>query len=112
MKTENRWLNNFHNFWLSKNIDGVMSLFKDDVIYFETPYQKITDKSTLKKEWLSVQNHEIDALNFEVYCETENKIVTKFTYEYRLNGEKRSFAGVYLIELEGEKCSYFYQVGE
>lgn len=108
----NNWLKNFQKNWLCKDIDSIMNLFSENFIYFETPYDKITNKSILQKEWEYILNHNIQLLEFEEYIGVNNKHVIKFQYKYEVNGEQKSFKWIYLIELENNKCKYFYQVWE
>lgn len=76
------WLDTFKKHWLQKNIDAVLNLFSDNLLYYETPYQKITDKNTLRNEWECVIGHEIVALDFDLYMQEDNRSVVRFRYEY------------------------------
>ena len=109
---KNEWLEKFKCDWLNKDIDSILSLFSDDCVYLETPYQEIVNKDVLKREWEYIVDHEIKTLNFEVFSEVESKIAVEFKYEYILKWEERRFSWVYLIELKDWKCNYFYQVWE
>ena len=107
-----KWLEDFKKYWLEKNIDYVINLFTDDLIYFETPYKRITDKNTLKNEWKYIENHNIKKLDFEVFLENNEKKVIKFEYIYELDWEERKYSWVYLIKIINWKCNYFYQIWE
>ncbi len=107
------WLENFRNFWLKKDIDSVLNLFSDELEYFETPYFKIENKNVLKKEWEAINEHNIDKINFDVFCEYENKIVVQFEYFYEKDWKNKKYLWVYLIKFDKNwKCNYFYQVWE
>lgn len=108
----NNWLEKFKKYWLDKDIDSIIELFTDDFIYYETPYQKISNKSILKKEWECILDHEIKALYLNIYLENDSKLVIKSKYEYILNWEHKVFSWIYLVEIENYKCKYFYQVWE
>jgi len=81
---KNEWLEKFKCDWLNKDIDSILSLFSDDCVYLETPYQEIVYKDVLKREWEYIVDHEIKTLNFEVFSEVESKIAVEFKYEYIL----------------------------
>jgi hypothetical protein len=106
------WLSKFKQFWLEKDIESILWLFTEDFIYYETPYQKITDKEILKNEWNYINNHEIEHLSLEIFSEQGNKMSVKFEYKYIFSWEEKQFSWVYLIELDNWKCNYFFQVWE
>lgn len=106
------WLEQFKILWLNKNIDDILKLFADDVIYYETPYKKIINKFELQKEWEYIINHEIKKLDFEIFINDKSKNVVKFRYEYILNWNEKMYNWIYLVNLENWKCNYFYQVWE
>lgn len=63
----NDWLKYFKKYWEEKNINGILSLFSDDVVYFETPFEKIKGKEYLEKEWETILSQHNINLNTEVF---------------------------------------------
>ena len=48
------WLQKFKEYWQTHNIDGVLGLFDKNVIYYETPSNKLENFEALAKEWKSI----------------------------------------------------------
>ncbi|MDP3982518.1 MAG: nuclear transport factor 2 family protein [bacterium] len=96
----NEWLSKFKSSWESKNISDILSLFSSDVIYYETPFHKLSGLDEVNKEWEAIKNqHEIN-LTYSIFSEDVNKYTVKWDLRYS-NSEKNQFhfAGVYLIGL-------------
>lgn len=107
----NIWLKNFKENWQNHNINGVLSLFDKNIIYYETPFIKLNNFDALVKEWKIIKNQNNIYLTFEIFSSVKNKhsVIWKLQYIDEKNIEKR-FSGTYLIQLNEEgKCSYFHQ---
>lgn len=108
-----KWLEKFINFWIGKDVQGILSLFTDDVIYFETPYLQLKSKEEILSEWEGIKSQDNVGLALTVFSKSENKSSILWDLTYKKNGEKHNFKGTYLIELTQEgKCKYFYQTCE
>lgn len=108
------WLHNFKQSWLDKDLETVLSLFSDDVIYWETPHKRLNSKKEILAEWQAVlQQHSI-VLKLSVYSSIHSKHTVLWELSYLDDNEsKYECAGVYLVELNQKgQCHYFYQVGE
>jgi hypothetical protein len=112
-KNINRWLEDFKEHWIKKDIDFIITLFSKDVVYFETPFRKVPFK-TLKKEWLSILDQDNISLEFETYNKENNKYTVKWALSYsKTKGTNFSFKGVYLMSLnDNGLCNEFIQYGE
>lgn len=109
-----KWLKDFAQHWTAKDVDGVLSLFSDDVEYWETPYKKIPDKKALSAEWQAILSQKNITLSLEVFSSAGAKhtIVWDLQYTNRY-GTAQHWGGTYLVELNSEgKCIYFHQTGE
>ena len=105
-----KWLAEFRDAWKSSNIDSVMTLFTDDVVYYETPSKKLESKKELKEEWKAVREQKNVSLDFEVFSQDKGKFTVQWSLSYQLGGQKKDLKGVYLIKLnENNKCSEFWQ---
>ena len=96
----NDWLGKFKCGWEEKNVDKILSLFSGDVVYYETPFHKLSGLDEIKKEWAVIMNqNEID-LSYNVFSKDNNKYTVKWDLKY-YDKEKNQFhfSGVYLIKL-------------
>lgn len=108
------WLNNFKKYWESHSVDDILSLFDEDVIYFETPFIKLNNFYELTKEWEVIENQKNIKLEYEVFssCEDKHSIIWKLKYEDK-DGILRNLSGTYLIKLNKQGlCDYFHHTCE
>lgn len=109
MPNINQWMEKFKENWITKDIDGVLELFTDDINYYETPSRKLEDKEALRRKWRLVRNQEEVELDFEIYSQDESKFTVKWDLKYRESMEQNQLKGIYLIELNEEnKCTEFW----
>ena len=108
-----QWLNIFHTAWRNHDIEKVMSLFTDDVEYWETPHYLIRSKAELIREWQAITTQQDIQVTSKTFCSYGNKHTVIWQLRYTKNGASNESGGVYLIELKDEGlCNYFYYVGE
>ncbi len=100
-----RWCLDLVKYWTNKDILQILSLFDDNVIYFENP-DKLIKPNELFMVWSEIHTQKIISLNYEIIdifrrhnfadfvLETEEEIVY-MTYVFVLNEE--------------HKCIYFMQ---
>lgn len=113
MKVIVSWLEQFNESWIKHDIDSVLNLFVEHVEYWETPFQKVSDKAELRREWEAVMSQSNITTTTRVYSSDQNKHSVLWTLRYEKDGEARESAGVYLITLnEDGLCTYFYYAGE
>lgn len=109
----NEWLKKFKEYWESGNPEKVLSLFTDDVIYFETPFKQLMNKSEILNEWKGVLNQENILINYAVFSETGNKGAVTWDLTYDIDGTTHKVQGTYLVELnKNGSCKYFQQTCE
>lgn len=106
------WLASFIEAWQTKNIPKVMSLFVDNVEYWETPFLRLSSKNELENEWQAINNQYDIVVNTEVISQTSPYVVRWHLSYKNPDGELCAWSGVYIIRLEDGVCEYFYQVGE
>ena len=107
------WLSEFEYYWKTRDVDSVLSLFKKDVEYWETPHNKINSFNELKKEWKVIKYQQNIDLWTRVFSSEGNKHSVKWELTYEKVNGPLIWAGVYLIELDEKGlCTYFLQVGE
>ena len=108
------WLKSFKEYWQTHNVNGVLSLFDKNVIYFETPFLKLDSFSKLEKVWENIKNQNDISLYFEIFSSHQNKhsVIWKLKYNDKENIEQ-NYSGTYLIELNNEGlCTYFHHCCE
>ncbi len=104
------WLKRFKENWQNHNIDGVLSLFDKNVIYYETPFVKLDNFEKLSKQWKEINNQKNVVLDLEIFSSSKNKhsVIWRLQYQNRENVLK-FFSGTYLIELNNDGlCTYFH----
>ena len=110
----NQWLANFKQHWIDHNVSGVLVLFDENIIYYETPFHMITDKKTLGEVWQGIGDQRNIQLELEVFNQEKTKfsVLWKLKYIDQENADKE-YAGTYLIELNVKnKCTYFHHTCE
>lgn len=111
--TINDWLEKFKDLWINKDLQGVMSLFSDDVTYFETPFLKLNSKKEILNEWHVIISQEDIDFSYSLFSETDSKGAVIWNLSYKRDGEKFNYKGTYLIELDNQGlCKYFHQTCE
>jgi len=109
----NDWLENFKDLWISKNLQGVISLFSDDVIYFETPFLQLNSKKKILDEWRAIMNQEDINFSYSIFSEIGSQSAIIWSLSYKRDREKFNYMGTYLIELNDQGlCKYFHQTCE
>ena len=110
----NAWLQQFRNGWIEQDVDRVISLFSEDVEYWETPFKQILSSDKLQDEWQGIKNQKDIRINTHVYSSSGNKHSVRWDLRYMNPAEEiKEWAGVYLIELNNDGvCQFFYQSGE
>lgn len=107
------WLEKFKDLWVSKDLQGVMALFSEDVVYFETPFLQLKSKKEILDEWRAIAEQEEINLNYSVFSKINNKSAVVWNLSYKLDGQILSRKGTYLIELDNKGlCKYFHQTCE
>ncbi len=105
----NNWCEKLKQYWIQKDISKIISLFDEDVEYYETPFQKVDD---LKLVWKDIESQNLQSLEYKIIGEKNNTIIAN----YIMNDNGRVVDMIYEIELNKKgKCTYFkqwYMVGE
>lgn len=104
------WMKKFKESWESKDVLGVLSLFEEDVEYYETPFRKLRDFSEVRAEWMAIKKHFDIELNYEVFSSAGGKYSVIWDLKYiNIDNEKKYFGGTYLIILNAKnKCTFFH----
>lgn len=108
------WLSEFSSAWSNHNVNKVLSLFAQDVEYWETPAKLLSSYDDLVNEWSAINDQKDIAVTTHVYSSFQNKHTVIWSLRY-INHEDESceWAGTYLISLNNSGlCSYFHQAGE
>ncbi len=108
-----KWLKHFKNYWLEKDIDGTLSLFSEDVEYWENPFIRLS-KNELRRVWLPILDWDDDIhLSYKIFSQAEVNSTVIWDLVYTENGAGKHSSGVYLIKLNDQGlCNYFFQSSE
>jgi hypothetical protein len=112
MKIED-WLERFKKYWESKDLQKLLSLFSDDVVYYETPFVKLKSKEEILKEWQGVLLQDNIKLDYSIFSNDRNKSTVNWELHYSKDNVDNNLKGTYLIELDSDGlCTYFHQTCE
>ena len=108
------WLKKFKNNWERKDVETVLNLFHEKVIYFETPFQQVENLGELRQEWKNIEKQKNINLTYKIFSKDKNKYSVLWQLNYAdENNNKKDFAGTYLIELNNDGlCTYFHHACE
>jgi ketosteroid isomerase-like protein len=111
MSNINTWLEQFKTNWVNKDIENIISLFTQDVEYWETPYKRFNNLEEIKKEWENIYNQENIDFNYEIFSKENDKYTVQWSLNYTdKDSKKKEYRGIFLIKLNKEnKCFYFLQ---
>ncbi len=104
-----RWLDQFEDTWERKDIDSVLDLFTDEVVYYETPFERLEGEA-LREEWETVREQEDISIETKVFARDGDRFAVEWSLGYTKNGDRHHLEGVYLIRLnDGNRCREFRQ---
>lgn len=111
MSNINQWLDSFKTNWKNKDINAVLSLFSNDVAYFETPSKKLNSLEEIRNEWNSILEQNNIEIDFDVLSKEDDKYKISWKLMYADNHNViYDYKGIYLIKLNKEnKCEEFIQ---
>lgn len=102
MNNLEKWCEDLKKYWESKDIDNIINLFDENVIYYESPNEKLNSFEDVKNVWKEIKNQNTENIMMSIICKEQNKCIANFVisdydmiYEIRLNNEG--------------KCIYFKQ---
>lgn len=105
MSNLEKWCCNLKQYWIDKDINNIISLFDEDVEYYESPNMKIVGINNIKKMWEEIKEQNTSNIEYRVLCESDNKIIANYTLKDTI-----SYDMVYEIVLnKNNKCIYFKQ---
>lgn len=108
-----QWLNVLHKSWINHDIESVLSLFSDDVKYWENPSKLLESKQEIAKEWNAIKQQTNIEIESAIFCSSSNNHSIKWHLRYMADGTLHESGGVYLVSLNKVGlCDYFYYVGE
>lgn len=81
------WLKDFENHWKKGKAGKVLTLFTENVDYYETPSTKL-DNEEIRKEWTGIKHQENIELQLELFSSTGQKHTVKWSLSYQKNGGK------------------------
>ena len=101
----NKWLDKLKEYWYNKDYKQAASLFVKTTFYQETPFdQPYTTYEEIEEEWKSIQNQNIQAIDFKVLAIEKDTAIVEWSF---IDGQLE-FNGIYEIKFNDEKkCIYF-----
>lgn len=107
------WLEQFHNAWKAHDISAVMSLFTENVEYWETPQKLLSGKDSVLGEWQTITEQQDIQASWDIYNSANNRHTVIWKLQYKKLGKTYRSSGIYLITLDDQGlCNYFYYVGQ
>ena len=107
------WLSRFKKYWTEHNVPEVLKLFHDEVVYFETPFQRLESKAEIQKAWEGIKSQNDIKIDCTVYSKDENKFSVIWALSYIKEEKVHNVAGTYLITLDEKNlCTYFFHCCE
>ncbi len=101
----NDWLDKLKEYWLNKEVSKIVGeLFATNVIYYETPFDKVDDITTV---WNDILEQNIISLEYKIIGIKDSIIIANFIMKLDTN---YLCDMVYEIKLDdNNKCTYFKQ---
>lgn len=88
-----------------KDIPKILSLFSEDVIYFEDPTSDVLSFSDIAKIWEDINDQQVIDLTYKILCQENDKCIVNFILT-----SNPSYDMIYEIILDDHnKCHYFKQ---
>ncbi len=99
------WLNNLKEFWFGKDIESVVSLFKNTTFYQETPFMEpYTTMEEINEEWQHVKNENIQNIEIKLLAIDGYTVIA----EWFLKQNNEEYDGIYEIKFNDNlECIYF-----
>ncbi len=100
-----KWLNNLKDFWFSKDIESMVSLFKNTTFYQETPFMEpYTTLDEINEEWQHVKNENIQNIEIKLLAIDGYTVIA----EWFLKQNNQEYDGIYEIKFNDNlECIYF-----
>ncbi|MCI8620726.1 MAG: hypothetical protein HFJ50_02690 [Clostridia bacterium] len=104
-KFVNDWLDKLKQYWFSKDINNVVSLFNKTTFYQETPFMKpYTNIKEINKEWQYIKNENIQSIEIKLLAIDNHTVIA----EWILKQNDEEYDGIYEIKFnENLECTYF-----
>jgi ketosteroid isomerase-like protein len=95
------WLKLFEENWKAKNVNGIISLFDKNVVYYESPKLKLNSIDEIRKEWELIKEQDKISLELEVIDKNEDKYIIAWNLSFlNKEGKTENFKGTYEIVLD------------
>ena len=114
MQNIEKWMQDFVYFWKKYEINNVLSLFTQDVKYFESPFENFWSFDEIAQAWEYIKTQKNIIFDYEIFSRENEKYTIDWYLEYTNDAwEKNIWSGLYILKLNSEnKCYFFKQVGE
>jgi hypothetical protein len=87
------WIDTFFTGWRDHDIDMVLSLFADEVEYWETPFLQIPDKDALRDVWQYILTQSDIMLSYDIFAAQDNKYTVHWSLQYKTpSSQKKEFS--------------------
>ena len=99
------WLNNLKEFWFGKDIESVVSLFKNTTFYQETPFMEpYTTMEEINEDWQHVKNENIKNIEIKQLTIDGYTVIA----EWFLKQNNEEYDEIYKIKFNDNlECIYF-----
>ena len=105
MNNLEKWCNSLLIYWQNKDVENIINLFDENVIYYENPNMMIENIDSIKAMWEEIYNQDTSHIELKILCQNNNKCIANYILH-----DKVSYDMIYEIELnDSDKCVYFKQ---
>lgn len=97
------WLNLLKNYWLNKDVEGIVKLFSNDCECYDTPF---STNGNIREDWAEIKTQEIKDISYKILMRKGYEFFVEFDIQY--NGELCN--AINHIKLNNDmKCTYLKQ---
>ena len=105
MNNLEKWCSELLKYWQNKDVDNIVNLFDENVIYYENPKVKVDNIDSVRTMWEEINDQDTSHIEFNILCQNNNKCIANFILY-----DEVSYDMIYEIELNNDnKCIYFKQ---
>ena len=104
-KFAEEWLSKLKEYWINKDIEKAVSLFRKTTFYQETPFMTpYTTFEEINQEWQHIKNENIQDIQLKVLAIDNDVLIVQWI----LKQNNQDFDGIYEIKFNDNlECVYF-----